>query len=51
MAAKRDFKYLAVLDHKSHLNTNDNQKRKTPTKNDSKNVRILNGRILFRFCI
>ncbi|CAF3631709.1 unnamed protein product [Adineta steineri] len=33
MATKRDFKYLAILDHTSHLYTNDNNKRKQSMKN------------------
>ncbi|CAF4258289.1 unnamed protein product [Rotaria sp. Silwood2] len=45
IATKRDFKYLAILDHKSHLNTTDNKKRKaSPIKNKLNNVGILNGR-------
>ena len=35
MATKRDFKYLAILDHKSHLGTIDNKKRKQAVKNNT----------------
>jgi hypothetical protein len=44
MATKRDFKYLAILDHKSHLYTNDNKKRKRCNDvriSDGKNSRLL----------
>jgi hypothetical protein len=45
MATKRDYKYLAILDHKSHLLlTNDNKKRKRPVKTRSDNARVLNGK-------
>jgi len=44
MATKRDFKYLAILDHKSHLYTNDNKKRKQPMKNSWNDVRISDGK-------
>jgi hypothetical protein len=41
MATKRDFKYLAILDHKSHLYTTDSKKRKPAMKDmsDGKNSR------------
>lgn len=29
MASTRDYKYLAILDHKSHLSTNGHQKRQS----------------------
>ncbi|CAF3070125.1 unnamed protein product [Rotaria sp. Silwood2] len=54
IATKRDFKYLAILDHKSHLNTTDNKKRKaSPIKNKLNNVGILNGksRIPVKHCV
>jgi hypothetical protein len=44
MATKRDFKYLAILDHKSHLYTYDNKKRKQPMKNSCNDVRISDGK-------
>ena len=44
MATKRDFKYLAILDHKSHLYTTDNNQRKEVVKNNLNDVRILSGK-------
>ncbi|CAF3483956.1 unnamed protein product [Rotaria sp. Silwood1] len=54
MATKRDFKYLAILDHKSHLNTTDNKKRtESPIKDKLNDISILNvrGRIPVKRCI
>jgi hypothetical protein len=49
MATKRDFKYLAILDHTSHLCTTDNKKRKQPMKNSFNDVRIVvDGKNSFR---
>jgi hypothetical protein len=50
MAIKRDFKYLAILDHKSHLYTTDkNKKRKKIMKNTCNDVRVIvDGKIYFR---
>jgi len=48
MATKRDFKYLAILDHKSHLHTADNKKRNKPMKNSFNDVRVVvNGKNYF----
>lgn len=46
IATKRDFKYLAILDHKSHVNTTtDNKKQKQPMKKSLNNVKmIVNGK-------
>ncbi|CAF1263192.1 unnamed protein product [Rotaria magnacalcarata] len=38
MAANRDFKYLAILDHQSHLETNDNKNRQQVMKNNLNDV-------------
>ncbi|CAF0786002.1 unnamed protein product [Rotaria sordida] len=54
MAAKRDFKYLAILDHKSHLTATNNKNRKESSiKNKLDDVRILNAknRIPVKCCI
>jgi hypothetical protein len=49
MATKRDFKYLAILDHKSHLCTTDNKKRKQPMTTSLNDVRIvMDGKNSFR---
>ncbi len=39
MATKRDFKYLAILDHRSHLYTTDNKKcNQIMTNKDGKTI-------------
>lgn len=41
IATKRDFKYLAILDHKSHLYTGENKKQKAAMKACFNHVRIM----------
>lgn len=45
MAATRDFKYLAILDHKSHLYTHQTKKR------PESDVQMLNGKIILQYRI
>jgi len=47
MATKRDFKYLAILDHKSHLHTTDNKKRKAMKKSFNDVRVVVNGKNYF----